>query len=78
MYVHNYTSYIAQGHELSGCVRVDAYNLVLIFEVARGPPVAKLESFRESVRSREREKRVKLNLISRVGYGAGVDASWAP
>ena len=33
---------------------------------------------REPVRSREREKTVKLNLVSRVGYGARVDASWAP
>ena len=50
----------------------------LIIEVAKGPvPVAKFESL-ESRLDHVREKRVKLNLISRVGYGAGVDAGWAP
>ena len=50
----------------------DFFNLmtVLLYEVARGPvPVAKLESL-ESRLDRVREKRVKFNLISRVGYGA--------
>ena len=41
-----------------------------MYEVARGPvPVAKLESL-ESRLDHVREKRVKLNWISRVGYGA--------
>ena len=54
--------------------------VIIFYEVARGPVYTGCETreLREPVRSREREKRAKLNLISRVGYGAGVDASWAP